>query len=321
MAGMTPSLPADSPVPKPYPGRLHIMPWPDLPAVERTMERQLVDIVQKSNADQLYNAIDLTYHGLVIDIDLYRELLPIYRADVKGYYKGFTRGRRAHYKVSTNAPAKAAAEDRFRREAAHARRIIVMAGGPASGKSLALRGMIEHIDPSNTIVYENTLADPAAAEHMVIKAVNQGSQIAIIWVYMPFRTAVDGMIRRAFDDGRCVTLKNMVDLHLASRATFLHLIRQCSGMPLVRLRALGNFGDREAELPLADLPALFDEPSQRISHDIALEQFYQSSERYKTNHYTDRHMFEEHPAGLYDTRPERRAGEGDEHGEDQPPLT
>ncbi len=55
---------------QPYPGRLRIQPSAGLSDDERQQERILAEIVQGESADDLYNAIELTYEGLVVNIDL-----------------------------------------------------------------------------------------------------------------------------------------------------------------------------------------------------------------------------------------------------------
>ena len=121
---------------------MNIQPVEGLPDDERTKERELAAIVQNPDADQRYNAIPLTYGGLVVNIDLYRELLPEYQLDAQGAATPAVRQSRTKYTAATYASAKAASMDRFQREVRHARRVILLGGGPASGKTSVLRRLI-----------------------------------------------------------------------------------------------------------------------------------------------------------------------------------
>jgi hypothetical protein len=260
---------------QPYPGRLRIQPAAGLSDAERQQERNLADIVQGASADELYNDIELTYHGLVVNIDLYRELLPAYRLNLTGSATPNIRLRRTEFTAATFAPAKAASYDRFQREAAKARQVIILGGGPASGKTSALRAIIKGIDRSTSTIYDTSLTDPATAEQEIGQALRNDRQVHINWVFKPFALAIDGMIRRAVAEGRYLTLQRMVDLHRGSRRTLLHILDRFAGVHSLKVSAVRNFFGNISDIPLADLPAIFQNPEEEISYERALRQYQQ----------------------------------------------
>jgi hypothetical protein len=260
---------------QPYPGRLRIQPAAGLSDDERQQERILAEFVQGVSADELYNAIELTYHGLVVNIDLYRELIPAYRLNLGGSATPAIRLRRTKFTAATFAPAKAASYDRFQREAAKARQVIILGGGPASGKTSALRSIIEGIDRSISTVYDTSLTDPASAEQEIGQALRNNRQVRIFWVFKPFVLAIDGMIRRAVAEGRYLTLQRMVDLHTGSRRTLLHILHRFAGVHSLNVSVLRDSADNFTRIPLADLPAIFQNPDEDIAYERALRQYQQ----------------------------------------------
>ena len=260
---------------RPYPGRLRIQPTAGLSDDERQQERTLAGIVQGPSADALYNEIALTYRGLVVNIDLYRELLPAYRLDPSGSATPEIRLRRTRYTAATFAPAKAASFDRFQREAARARQVIILGGGPTSGKSSALRAIIGKIDRSTATVYDTSLTDPATAEREISHAIRNDRHVQIYWVFKPFAMAIDGMIRRAVAEGRYLTLQRMVDLHRGSRRTLLHILERFAGVHSLNVLAVRNLSGNISDIPLADLSTIFQNPEEEITYERALQRFQQ----------------------------------------------
>ena len=252
---------------------------PGLTAEEREKESELAQIVQGESADQQYNAIPLTFHGLVINIDLYRELLPSYRLGPEGLATDQQRIDRTRYTAATFGPAKAASFDRFQRETATARRVVLLGGGPASGKTSMLRGIIDAVDPLTTTVYDTSLTDPATAEREVRKALENDRQVDIYWVFKSFPLAVEGMITRAVKEGRYLTLERMVDLHQGSRETILRLIRQFSGIHALSITALRSAAEGDVRIPLAELASVLNNPTEDMSYGIALRQFHHCEAR------------------------------------------
>lgn len=266
--------PSDDPgAPKSKPGGLKIPPTPGLSDEERIKETELTHIVQSDSADQQYNEIPMTYRGLVINIDLYRELLPSYRLSPDGTATAQRRIDRTRFTAATYGPAKAASFDRFQREAATARRIVLLGGGPASGKTSTLRGIIDNIDPLITTVYDTSLTDPTTAEREVRQALMNDRQVDIYWVFKSFPLAVEGMIARAVKEGRYLTLDRMVELHQGSRRTILHLIRQFSGIQSLSIAVIRPDAANDEEIALAELASVLNTPSEGISYGIAFRQF------------------------------------------------
>jgi hypothetical protein len=266
---------SDADAAEPYPGRLRIQPTAGLPDDERQQERTLAEIVQGASADELYNDIDLAYRGLVINIDLYRELLPAYRLNLAGNASPDIRRRRTQFTAATFAPAKAASYDRFQREAAIARQVIILGGGPASGKTSALRAIVDDIDRSTSTVYDTSLTDPATAEQEIGQALRNDRQVRISWVFKPFDLAIDGMIRRAVAEGRYLTLQRMVDLHRGSRRTLLHILNRFAGINSLKVAVVRHYAGNISEIPLADMHAIFQNPNEDVTYERALRQYQQ----------------------------------------------
>lgn len=263
----------------PYPGPLGVVPVPDLPEDERAKERQLTELVQSPGANEQYDALPLTFGGLVINIDLYRELLPEYRLSELGQATAAVRANRTKYTAATYAAAKAASLDRFRRAAATARRVVLLGGGPASGKTLTLRALIGALDPAETVVYDTSLTDYATAKREIEAGLAHGAQVDVVWIYSPFARAIDGMITRAVAEGRYLTLRRMVDLHRGSRETIQALINQTVGISGLTIRVYGGGPNVAAEMALADIPRIFQDSQEDLSHECAQRQYISCEKR------------------------------------------
>jgi hypothetical protein len=88
----------------------------------------LADIVPGDSADALYNQVPLSHSGMVITIDLYRMLLSEYRLNSISKATAQARFNRTWFTAATCAPAKGASYERFKRDAAHDRPMILLGG-------------------------------------------------------------------------------------------------------------------------------------------------------------------------------------------------
>ncbi len=107
-------------------------------------------------------------------------------------------------------------------------RVLFLAGGQGSGKTSAisdreLRGA--------DVIYDNTFSNPARAEANIQKALHNGNQVRIHFIYKPLEEAVTGAIERAHAAGRIERPQQMAATHLASQKTFMTMAEKFADNP------------------------------------------------------------------------------------------
>lgn len=273
----------------PYSGRLIIRPTMGLDAGQRLVERELATLVQDQTlADVAYDKLNGTQQGCVINIDYYRCLHGAY-GDLD---PATVRQRRTLLTPATYAPAKKAAQDRFRRAIMTPfDDVIIMGGGPASGKSTAVAAsQVSKGVGSNTLTYDTSLADPQEACEDIRAVLAFQNKVMLLWVYRPFPLAMVSMIERALRDGRYLTARRLAVTHTGSRAAILRIAKEFSTDHRVAVLAIDNSG-ANGKAHTMDLRTLEDTligTANEVTADIGLREL---------NAYSQSHDL---PKDLYD---------------------
>ncbi len=207
-------------------------------------------------AEQIRERLDamvaeyLARFGTIIDTDRARELCADYTVTI---------ATRTRFSRSVYNPAKALADEIYRREIRRIaplqrRRILFTSGGTGAGKSTALDWLAKTIDPEDqpNFLVDGTLSDLTAARAKIRRALTLGYDVTILHVHRDFREAVRGVVQRAVEQGRAVTLDNIAATHFRAKETLLALIEEFRDR--INVRAVENADDEEARpISLAEL--------------------------------------------------------------------
>lgn len=257
----------------PYLGNLTIRPTRDLTAEQRRVERELSEIVQNlPSADLQYDQVNGTHGGRIINIDYYRCLHPLYG----GGDPATLRMRRTQFTPATYAPAKKAAQDRFRRSLLSPEcDVIIMGGGPASGKSTAVAAFLSK-GGSNlntpTLTYDTSLADSQEACQDIEEVLRRQGKVTIYWVYRPFKLAMGSMIQRALHDGRYLTARRLAVTHQGSRESISRILKAFGNDARVASYVIDNSGtlDDIRLMDLAQLDGVLYDSAGEVTRDVGL---------------------------------------------------
>jgi hypothetical protein len=201
------------------------------------VEEELEMLLTSERADDRYDAIEgartKKMRRLVLNTDIAREVSPSYR----------TFANRIAFTQATFKPAQNYVFGRFldtiEENPGPGRRALLMAGGPASGKSFSLRErvVLENFD----LIFDTTLSDYPKARAIVEHLLNFDWDVEIQYVHRPYDLAVKSMLERASCSGRYVSLgqpSRLGRVHMAAQRTFLRIFRE---FPQLFFGAYGNF--------------------------------------------------------------------------------
>jgi nucleotide-binding universal stress UspA family protein len=200
----------------------------------------------------------LARFGPVIDTDRARELCADYSA---------TKATRTRFSRAVYNPAKALAEEIYRREIRRAAprggwRILFTSGGIGVGKSTALAWLSEEpkADEHYDILVDGTLSDHQAAQEKIREALALGHRVTVIHVHREFSETVKLVVKRAIEIGRAVTLDNIAATHFRSRETLFDLVEEFGARLTVRV--LENRGEEPSRV--ISLPELASEQARSV---------------------------------------------------------
>lgn len=201
---------------------------PGLEPEQQRVEAELIRIVQDTaNADAQFDALPFTQGGRILSMDYARHLSPSYQSV----------SERLCFTPSTRNAAAAYAKDRLERTLASSsvppseRRLILMSGGPGSGKTTVIRGLLERALPDARIVFDCTSSNLPTSKRTLARAQEAGWSVHLVYVYCPYERAVRRVLERAARDGRYVGLgpgRSMSKISLASQQVF-HELRTTLG--------------------------------------------------------------------------------------------
>lgn len=196
---------------------------PGLEPEQQRVEAELIGIVQDTaNADARFDALPFTQGGRIVSMDFARHLSPSYQ----------TVSERLRFTPSTRNAAAAYAKDRLERTLAASsvplaeRQLILMSGGPGSGKTTVIRGLLERELRDARMVFDCTSSNLATSKRTLAHAQEAGWSVHLVHVYCPYERAVRRVLERAARDGRYVGLgpgRSMSRISMASQQVFHEL--------------------------------------------------------------------------------------------------
>jgi Zeta toxin len=115
--------------------------------------------------------------------------------------------------VVSHAAAQWIRDELFRRALAEpaetgSNRVVFTAGGNASGKSSTVAA--SDADAVAQIVLDSTLSNPEHAGRLLKEALEPGKAVTVHYVNRPLSDALMGMIERAGNEGRVVTVDQLI---------------------------------------------------------------------------------------------------------------
>lgn len=196
-----------------YPGNLGIPVNADLSAEEAEVERRFAAKVE-AELEDLISAYQ-AQHGNVIDPDRAREFCADYAASVEA---------RGKYSRATYAPAKALADEMFRRRIAAGPPGLVrfLSGGAGSGKSTVLAALGDKL-PEAILVVDGTLSRLGPAREKIDFCLAHDCEVEVLHLHRPFEEAARAILARAASAGRRVEPEAAAATHHGAQAVILAL--------------------------------------------------------------------------------------------------
>lgn len=238
-------------------------PYQNLSREERTIEQRYA--AQISANLPVYVAAYRHLFGNVVNTDSARELSRDYAPDGPTSNSARNRDHRMRYTLATQGPSRELAIETYRRMLREQpadeapRDVVFTAGGAGSGKSTSVSRIqeVQLLVDQAQIVFDTTMSNEQAIE-LVRMALSTGRRVTIVYVYRRPEDAFAGMIGRARDTGRPVSLTNFISTHLGAPRTILALQRrfqrQVTGGQL-NIRVIDNTGRLEDAREVDDVAA------------------------------------------------------------------
>lgn len=225
-----------------YPGKLQIPATPNLPTEEAVVERRFAALVE-ANLERFVSEYG-AMHGNVIDPDRAREFCADYIASVEA---------RGKYSRATYAPAKALADEIFRRRivAGPPGLVRFLSGGAGSGKTTVLAAMGGQLADA-VLIMDGTLSRLPSARERIDFCLDHGCEVEVFHLHRPFAEAVNAIIGRAKKDGRRVEPEAAAATHHGAQTVLFALADEFG--PRIEIRAV--FFSQDSGACLIDLASL-----------------------------------------------------------------
>jgi len=213
----------------------------------------------------------------IINTDNARELCGEYAPDGFDLLTDVNRRHRTKHALGTQAPARALAMEVYkqmlREPPANSEQPLVVftAGGAGSGKSTSVAAVeeVQRFVGDAQIIVDTTLTSPVSLEQVTM-ALDAQKSVKIYYIYRDPESAFQGVIDRAKQTGRPVTISNFIETHLGAPVALDNVARKFaeeikSGR--IDIKVVDNTGDiRDANLSPAGV-RFVRERTARYSHD------------------------------------------------------
>lgn len=195
--------------------------------------------------------------GVMVSTDLARELFEDYTASIDTRLRFASAVQKAAAKVADKTFAQILAE----RGSGMA---LFTAGGTGAGKTTSIRstGQTAGLLANARIIYDSNFNSLASAKAKVESAIASGSVAVVIFVHRhPVESYLQGVLPRALEEGRTVSISGHLRMHRDSLKTFLRVQRAFAENPKAAFTVLNNTGHATEALP-ADISYL-----KRVKYD------------------------------------------------------
>jgi hypothetical protein len=130
-------------------------------------------------------------------------------------------------------------------------RVVFTAGGNAAGKSTALA--VTPTAKDSQVVFDSTFSNPEHARILMDRALEAGKTVIILHVSRPLEEIFPAMLDRAQEQGRVVTIEQMINSHRGSAQAVRELFQDFDHHPEVEFLFVDNSGysPRQGGLELA----------------------------------------------------------------------
>ena len=163
---------------------------------------------------------------------------------------------RAKFRVALHLAATWIRDELFRRTLAETapegrNRVVFTAGGNAAGKSTALA--VTGIAHRAQIVFDSTFSNPDHAHQLMEEALGAGKTVTVVHVSRPLGEVFAAMLERAEEQGRVVTVEQLIGSHRGAAQAVRSLSREFQHNSSVEFVFLDNssLGAREGTIDLA----------------------------------------------------------------------
>jgi hypothetical protein len=223
-----------------YPGKLGIWRSTHLAPDQQAVEAQAARYAEE-HTDDILRQYEQRFGRQLIDADLMKELLPGYAAD------------KARHATSVHGPSSVLADlayERWVQDLPPGSRVMLTAGGPASGKTTTIKGI-----PA-ALTYDTTSSDPDMTARFIQQATGLEHPVTIVYVHTPADEAARRMLQRAAaGEGRVVPAEVLADKHVQAQHAFLAIENRFKDDPRVEFIVLDNGGAHPRPLSLATFQA------------------------------------------------------------------
>jgi len=135
-------------------------------------------------------------------------------------------------------------------EPARGRRLEIITGGIAAGKTQSIQQAIAH---PQAIVWETPLRDPKLAEEIIRQAAQNGWEVNVRYIHRPMGNVLPAYLARIRNEGRWSHLTDVLKSHRESQKSVVQLRRALGHLPNVGWTYLKNDGTRDNPRPLQEV--------------------------------------------------------------------
>lgn len=274
-----------------YPGRLRIEKAKNLSRQEREVEARFAQYLEEHAEEAIARYKER--FGKEINTDNARELSTDYAPGGIEAADPKSTEARSIWSTAVHEPASALVKEIYRREllrpaAPHELNLVIFtAGGPAAGKTTAIRGLpqLANFVKRAQIIYDSTLSSFKSANDRISQALKAGKTVSIVYVHRdPVEAFINGALPQTDRLGRIVPLEVFQQLHLEAPKVQLEIANQYKNDTRVGISIIDNSRGR-GKAAVADLKLVKSAASRYTPESLkaklheALEEAYEKGKR------------------------------------------